>query len=188
MSGLRSDAEQNRVRILEVAREALAVSGDATLKSIATKAGVGQGTLYRHFPTREALVLAVYRQDVSELVDAAPALLAEHDPWEALRLWLERLGVFGRIKHGVAGVLQAATRADLAGEHYGPVMEAIERLLGACKAAGLMRPDVAAEELLLLVSFLWRGDREPGWEDRSRHMLEIVMDGLRHPRVPSSRP
>jgi AcrR family transcriptional regulator len=75
-TALRSDAEHNRARILRAAREALAASGDFAMNAVARQAGVGQGTLYRHFPTREALVLAVYRQDVAELVDAAPVLLA----------------------------------------------------------------------------------------------------------------
>ncbi len=178
---LRSDAEQNRARILDVARAALAAAGDVTLNSIAKQAGVGQGTLYRHFPTREALVLAVYRQDVGELVDAAATLLAEHEPWEALRLWFDRLATFGRIKHGLAGVLHAATRADLSSEHYQPVIDAIDRLLHACQADGGMRADVDAEEVLMLVSFLWHSDTDTDWQRRSQHMLRIVLDGLRCP-------
>ncbi|HEX4212514.1 MAG TPA: TetR/AcrR family transcriptional regulator [Candidatus Dormibacteraeota bacterium] len=177
----RVDAEQNRTRILEVARNALASSSDVALHSIAKRAGVGQGTLYRHFPTREALVLAVYRQDVGELIDAASALLAEHEPGEAMRLWFDRLAAFGRVKHGLAGVLREATRASLSDEHYRPVVEAIEQLLSAGQDSGLLRPDVDAEEVLLLVSFLWRGDQDDGWDGGARHMLRIVLDGLRAP-------
>ena len=88
---MRSDAEQNRARILAAAAAALAESSDATLNSIARRAGVGQGTMYRHFPNREALLLAVYRQDVQAVIDAAPALLAAHPPAEALRQWFGRL-------------------------------------------------------------------------------------------------
>jgi hypothetical protein len=104
--------------------------------------------------------------------------LDTHQPWQALRLWLDHLAAFGRIKHGLADVLHAATRADLAGEHYQPVIDAIGRLLRACQDAGRVRPDVDADELLLLVSFLWRDDRNAGWEERSRRMLRIVLDGL----------
>jgi AcrR family transcriptional regulator len=178
-TALRSDAEHNRARILRAAREALAASGDFAMNAVARQAGVGQGTLYRHFPTREALVLAVYRQDVAELVDAAPVLLAGHEPAQALRLWLDRLAAFGRVKHGLPGVLHAATRADLSREHYGPVIDAISQLLRAGQQAGAIRPDVDAEEVLLLVNFLWTGDQDAGWEQRSRHMLQIVLDGLR---------
>lgn len=178
---MRSDAEQNRARILEVARAALAASSDASLNSIAKRARVGPGTLYRHFPSREALMLAVYRQDVRELVDTAPALLAEHPPFEALRLWFGRLASYGRIKHGLAQILDAVTSADLAGETYGPVVDAITLLLDAGKEAGTIRPDVDADEVLLLVGFLWRIDADADWDARSRHMLGLVMDGLRRP-------
>jgi AcrR family transcriptional regulator len=175
----RSDARHNRTRILAAARETLAASGDFAMNAIARRAGVGQGTLYRHFPTREALVLAVYRQDVGELVDAATTLLAAHEPERALRLWLARLADFGRVKHGLPRVLHAATRADLSGEYYGPVIDAIAALLSAGQAAGTIRADVTAADLLLLVNFLWTGDRDAGWEHRCRHLLEIVLDGLR---------
>jgi AcrR family transcriptional regulator len=176
---MRSDAEQNRARILEAARTALAESADASLNSIAKLAGVGPGTLYRHFPNREALMLAVYREDVRQLVEAAPALLAAHPPAEALRLWLGRLAPYGRIKHGLAQILDAATSADLAGESYGPVVGAITLLLDAGKDAGTVRPDIDADELLLLVGFLWRIEPGPDWDARSRHMLGLVMDALR---------
>jgi AcrR family transcriptional regulator len=175
----RADAEQNRARILGVAREELARSGDVTLKSIARKADVGQGTLYRHFPTREALVLAVYRHDVEELVGAADELLAEHEPWEALRLWFDRLADFGRVKHGLAEVLHAATRESLSAEYYQPVVDAIARLLHAGRRAGQVRADVDAADVLLLVGFLWRADQGDDWDHRSRHLLRIALDGLR---------
>ena len=178
-STMRSDAEQNRARILDVARTALTASSDASLNSIAKLAGVGPGTLYRHFPNREALLLAVYRQDVRELIDVVPDLLAEHPPVTALRLWIERLAAYGWIKHGLADAMQAATRADLAGEHYGLVIAAITLLLDAGKAAGELRSDIDADELLLLVSFLWRTDLGTDGEARSRHLLDLVLDGLR---------
>src|ERR1700746_127892 len=98
---LRADAQLNRERILEAARDALTASGDASLNSIAKKAGVGPGTLYRHFPNREALVLAVYRYDVQRLVDAAPGLLEHHAPLAAVRIWFERLTGYLRLKHGL---------------------------------------------------------------------------------------
>ncbi|MER7751955.1 TetR family transcriptional regulator [Kitasatospora sp. NPDC097643] len=174
----RTDAERNRTLILEVARDALARSGEVTMKSIAQQAGVGQGTLYRHFPTREALVLAVYRHDVGELVDAAKDLLAEHEPAEALRLWFDRLAAFGRVKHGLAGVLHAATRRDLSATYYQPVVDAIDRLLHAGRQAGQVRADVDAADVLLLVSFLWRADQDEDWDRRARHLLRIALDGL----------
>jgi AcrR family transcriptional regulator len=175
---MRSDAEQNRARILAAAVAALAESSDATLNSIARRAGVGQGTMYRHFPNREALLLAVYQQDVQAVIDAAPALLARYPPAEALRRWFDRLASYGRIKHGVAQAVEAATRADLSSAWYGPVTGAITQLLEAGQAAGQIRVDVDAGEVLLLVGFLWRLDND-GWEKRAAHLLDLVMDGLR---------
>jgi len=174
----RSDAEQNKARILEVASTALSASSDATLQSIAKLAGVGQGTLYRHFPTREALLVAVYRQDVEELIDAAPSLVAAHPPLEALRRWLDQLAAYGRIKHGAAEAVHAATRADLSSEYYDKTTAVMTLLLDAGKKAGVVRPDIDADELLLLVGFLWRLDNTD-WEARAHHLLDLVMDALR---------
>src|ERR1700742_1674988 len=145
---MRSDAALTRRRTLSAAVTALGESSDATMNSIAKRAGVGQGTMYRHFPNREALLLAVYRQDVQAVIDAAPALLGQYPPDQALRRWFGRLASYGRIKHG------------------------------AGQAAGQIRGDVDADEVLLLVGFLWRLDND-GWEKRAAHLLDLVMDGLR---------
>lgn len=174
----RADAERNRSRILDAARASLAESGDASMQSIAKRAGIGQGTLYRHFPTREALVLEVHRHDVAELVGAAPALLAQHPPRQALRLWLDRLAVYGQIKRGLAGALHTATYRQLAGEGYGPVIGAISMLLGAGQEAGMIRDDIEAEEVLLLVGFLWRIETDAAWAERTGRLLDLVMHGL----------
>jgi AcrR family transcriptional regulator len=184
---LRADAQHNRDRILEAARDAFTASGDASLNSIAKKAGVGPGTLYRHFPNREALVLAVYRHDVQQLVDAAPALLEQHPPWQALRLWFDRLAYYGRIKHGLADVLHSITSDDLVGETYGPVVAAITLLLRACEEAGDIRPAVDPDDVLLMLGFLWRLDPSDDSEARASRMLDLVMDGLRagKPRRPN---
>ncbi len=176
---LRADAQQNRQRILETAREAFAASGEASLNSIAKKAGVGPGTLYRHFPSREALVLAVYRYDVQKLADSAGELLAEHPPLEALRLWFDRLAYYGMIKHGLADVLHSATSDGLAGETYGPVIGAITSLLTACAADGSVRPGIYPDDVLLLLGFLWRIDPGPDAAARATRMLNLVVDGLR---------
>lgn len=175
---LRADAQQNRERILEAAREAFAQSGEASLNSIAKKAGVGPGTLYRHFPNREALVLAVYRYDVQKLADSAPELLASHQPLQALRLWCDRLAHYGLIKHGLADVLHSATSDGLAGETYGPVIGAITVLLGACEQDGSIRPGIDPDEVLLLLGFLWRIDPGPDAAARAKRLLDLVMAGL----------
>jgi AcrR family transcriptional regulator len=184
----RSDAEKNRARILVAAGELLAISGDASMQSIKKRAGVGQATMYRHFPSRESLVLTLHRNAVHELVECAPTLIQEHPPVEALRMWFDRLASYGRIKHGLAGALHSVMRAQLADEGYGSVVDAVAQLLDACKNAGAIRPDVDAEEVLLLVGFLWRIDSDPDWETRSSRMLDLVMDGLRVPASGPARP
>ncbi|GAB6898845.1 TetR/AcrR family transcriptional regulator [Kineosporia succinea] len=163
---------------MEVARAALTRSSDAALNAIAKEAGVGQGTLYRHFPTREALLVEVYRTDLRDLLDAAPGLLREHAPDVALRRWLDRLAAYGRIKHGAAQAVRAATRADLSAEYYAETVATIGLLLTAGQDAGSLRPDTDAEDVLLLVGFLWRVPNED-WEARTALLLDVVMDGLR---------
>jgi AcrR family transcriptional regulator len=175
---LRADARQNRERILEVARDALAASPDASLNAIAKAAGVGPGTLYRHFPNREALVLAVYRHEIQQLVDLAPALLDRHPPLVALRRWFDRLAHYGRIKHGLADVLHAAMTDSVFSETYGPMVGAIDRLLRAGEAAGDVRQGIDAEEVLLLMGFLWRIEPGREGEARAERLLDLVIDAL----------
>jgi AcrR family transcriptional regulator len=176
---LRADAQQNRQRILEAAREALAASADASLNSIAKNAGVGPGTLYRHFPNREALVLAVYRYDVQQFADAASKLIADHPPIEALRLWFDRLAHYSMIKHGLADVMHSATSDGLAGETYEPIIGAITELLQACTEDGSIRTGPDPDDVLLLLGFLWRIDPGPGADARAARLLDLVVDGLR---------
>jgi AcrR family transcriptional regulator len=175
---LRSDAQQNRERILEVARDALAASPHASLNSIAKAAGVGPGTLYRHFPNRQALVLGVYRQEIGQLVALAPTLIARHPPLTALRLWFGRLAHYGRIKHGLADVLHAAMNDRVLRETYGPMVGAIDLLLRSCEASGKIRDGVDAEDVLLLMGFLWRIVPGRAGEARAERLLDLVIDGL----------
>ena len=183
----RADAQQNRERILEVARDALAASPHASLNSIAKAAGVGPGTLYRHFPSREALVLALYRHEIQQLVDLAPALVAQHPPLTSLRLWFERLAHYGRIKHGLAHVLHAAMNEGVLRETYGPMVGAIDLLLRACEASGSIRKGIDAEDVLLLMGFLWRIEPGRDGEARVKRLLALVMIGLQRERQPRGR-
>jgi AcrR family transcriptional regulator len=172
----RTDAERNRQRLLEVARSALEDSGETSMQSIAKAAGVGKGTLYRHFPTREALLLEVYASDFERLIGTAGALLREHRPGRALRLWLDELAVFGRKKHALADVLDSATRADLHNAQYDRIIDAIAALLDAGKDAGELREDIKPDEVLPLVSFLWQLDTRH--DPRIPHLLDLVTDGI----------
>ncbi|WP_419995669.1 TetR/AcrR family transcriptional regulator [Streptomyces boninensis] len=174
----RADAADNRARIIRVAGEVLGGGGEIRLNAIAKQAGVGQGTLYRHFPTREDLLSEVYRADVEALVAAAPALLAEHDPATALARWFDRLVEYARVKRGVLAAVEAAVWQDLSAHSLGPMGKALTTLLDAGKAAGVVRPDVDARDITLLVGYLTRLE-EDEWDARARHVLTIVLDGLR---------
>ena len=110
----RSDAQQNREHILRIAHEAFAEDGAVSLNSIAKRAGIGAGTLYRHFPTREALILAVYRHDVQRLVDSVSDVLAKNPPLQAFRVWFQTLADYVRLKHGLPPIAAALAIATIA--------------------------------------------------------------------------
>jgi AcrR family transcriptional regulator len=171
----RSDAQINRDRILQVAHDALAEDAAASLNSIGKRAGVGAGTLYRHFPTREDLILAVYARDVRRLADDVTAVLAEHEPLDAFRVWFERLAAYVRIKHGLGEALNTAAAQAVIAESYAPVNAAVGALLDACAAAGVMRPELRPPDVVLLMSFLWRAASP----EQAARTLEIAIDGLR---------
>jgi AcrR family transcriptional regulator len=179
----RADAARNRELILDVARVELTAADDinaVTMRSIAQKAGVGQGTLYRHFPTWEDLVLAVYHADVERLVAAAAELTAAHPPREAMRRWLAELAAYGRVKRGVSRVVLAAATRQAISKRWRPVvLEAVQSLLEAGASAGELRSDLDAEDLWPLLGFLWQ---EPLPEERAELLVAVVLDGLTNPR------
>lgn len=113
-------AAKNREHILNVARDALRESGDASLIGIARRAGVGPGTLYRHFPTREALIAAVYAGDVERLVRSVPQVLVEHAPLDAFRVWFRTLADFVQLKRGLGDALRAPGLREVVNGAYAP--------------------------------------------------------------------
>jgi AcrR family transcriptional regulator len=177
-ASLRADAAGNRARIITAARAAIADGGEVKLNAIARQAGVGQGTLYRHFPTRDDLLAEVYREDVGELVDAAPALLATHAPLTALARWLDRVADYARVKRGVFAAVEAGVSQDLAAHSLGPIGDALTGLLDAGKADGTIRRDVDARDVILLIGYLTRLEQAE-WDARARHLLQVILDGLR---------
>ncbi|WP_020664338.1 TetR/AcrR family transcriptional regulator [Amycolatopsis benzoatilytica] len=174
----RADARENRERIVEIAREAVAGEGELRLNAVAKLAGVGQGTLYRHFPTREDLLAEVYRQEVDELVALAPELLAAHEPVEALSRWFDRIIEYARVKRGVFAALETAVWKDLSERSHGPLGDAVTLLLDAGKDAGTVRPGVDARDLFILMGYLTRLD-EDEWDPRARHLLDVLLNGIR---------
>jgi len=174
----RADAIENRARIVEAARSVMATSDELKLNAVAKQAGVGQGTLYRHFPSRGALLAEVYRTEVDELVANAPALLTKHEPFQALALWFDRVADYARVKREVLAAVEAAVWRDLSTHSLGPIGDALTLLLDAGKADGTIRPDVDARDVVLLIGYLSRLD-EVEAQTRARHLLSIVLDGLR---------
>lgn len=173
----RADAERNRSHLIGVAREALRADPTTTMQSIARLAGVGQGTIYRHFPNRETLLAEVYRDDFHLLIASARGLATRPDQQGALRSWLDELAVFGYQKHSLATVLDAALRQQLHDEQMVEIIQAIDELLEAGRRAGELRSDVTAVDLLALVAFLWQ--LGPAAAAQVPHLLDIVLDGLR---------
>jgi AcrR family transcriptional regulator len=176
---LRTDAAKNREHILRIAHDAFAESGDASLNTIAKRAGVGPGTLYRHFPTREALILAVYYHDMKRLVESVPEVLANNEPLDAFRAWFHRLADYVRVKHGLGQALHSAAVQDAINETYTPVVTAVAQLIDACVAAGSMRTGLDADDVLLLMGFMWRVDAGPDGKKQAARLMELVIDGLR---------
>jgi AcrR family transcriptional regulator len=179
--GRRSDAVHNREAILSAARLALTESADVSLNAVAKRAGVANATLYRHFPTREALILSVYREEVRRLVEAADELLAELDPAEALEAWVSALAQYAMTKRGLASALQAATSptTEMFPDVYEPIVGALERMLRAAVDAGVVRPGVRADEVILLLAGLFQIDPDSDWRAQSVRLYQLALVGLR---------
>ncbi|MFJ5262014.1 TetR/AcrR family transcriptional regulator [Streptomyces sp. NPDC088387] len=177
----RSDAQRNRERILAVALDELTRCPTVPLSLIAKKAGVGQGTFYRNFPDREALVLELYRHEMQQVADAAEELLCTRPPERALREWLDRLARFAMKKAGIAEAIRQATSTPGARAKPGhtPLTDAAELLLRTNEKAGTIRPGITADDLILAISGLWAVDPESDWQPRAERLLDLVVRGLR---------
>ena len=160
----------------------LTIDPASSLNSIAKAAGVGAGTLYRHFPTRESLVLALYRKEIASLVALAPSLLARHSPVQALRLWCDRFVKFGKMKYGVADIVHAATTAQ---DHYEPMLGAVRQIIEACERSGDIPVGTDPEDVLVLLGLLWRIPPSAAGEERVKRLLALAFRGLeiRHPSM-----
>ena len=174
---VRADARENRNRVLAAARHAFSESADASMNHIAQLAGVGPGTLYRNFPNREALILAIYQDDVARLVETVPALLEARPPVDALRAWTLSLVTAMRKKHGLGDALSQAAHQSAAERTYQPVIDAITALLDAGRSDGSIRPDADPADYLMLTGSLWRAVDHS--QARPERMLDLILDGLR---------
>jgi AcrR family transcriptional regulator len=180
---LRADAQRNRDRLLDVAVRAFSQDGpDVTLDVIAKTAGVGIGTLYRHFPTREALIEATYRNELARLCDAVADLLETMPPDEATRTWMDRFVDYMTTKRGMADALRAviASGGDPYAQSRDRLIAAITSLLDAAAAAGTVRSDVEPGDVLATLGGVSLAAGEPAQRDQARRLLNLLMDGLRY--------
>ena len=180
----RADAVRNRERVLEAAKAVFSAGGpDASLEAVARRAGVGIGTLYRHFPTREALFEAVYRREVEQLADLAEQLKSEASPAEALRRWLRSNVEFVATKKGMSAALALAANSssELSAYSFERLTKAVGALLDRAVAAGEIRADISPEDLLrALVGMCYMHD-QPGWQASVLRLVDVFVDGLCRP-------
>jgi AcrR family transcriptional regulator len=177
----RADAQRNRDRLLEAARTVFSAGGpEASLETVARTAGVGIGTLYRHFPTREALFEAVYRHEVQQLADLAERLQKEKRPIEALRRWMHSIVKFVATKKGMSSALALAIAkdSDLVSDSSERLIRAIGALLERAIEAEEIRGDVSAEDLLRTVVGICYTHDQPGWQKNVLRLVDIFIDGL----------
>jgi AcrR family transcriptional regulator len=178
----RADAQRNSDSLLEAAKTVFGTSGvDAPAKEIADLAGVGVGTLYRHFPQRSDLVKAVFQREVDACADAAPALMAAHKPGPALTKWLHRYTEFLATKRGLATALHSGDPAfDALPDYFmGRLGPALDSLLEAAAATGEIRTDITARDLLYAVANLCLPAADEGVA-YSQRMVALLIDGLRY--------
>jgi AcrR family transcriptional regulator len=179
---LRADAQRNLDSLLEAAKAVFGTSGvDAPAKEISDLAGVGVGTLYRHFPQRSDLVKAVFQREVDACADAAPALIAAHEPGVALAKWLHRYTEFLATKRGLGAALHSGDPAfdALPGYFMQRLGPTLGSLLEAATATGEIRADISAKELLHAVAHLCQPGPDEGLA-YSRRMVALLIDGLRY--------
>jgi AcrR family transcriptional regulator len=180
---LRADAQRNRDKLLAAATEAFAEEGeDVALEAIAARAGVGIGTLYRHFPNRDALIVAAYEHEVDALCAAAADLLAALPADEALRAWADRFADYMATKRGMGNALRAAAASDtpLFAVTRERILGALRLLLDAGAQAGTLRADVDPTDVMRVISGIWYLPSGPEWRDDVGRMLGLVIDGLRY--------
>jgi AcrR family transcriptional regulator len=178
----RADAVRNRERVLEAAKAVFSAGGpEASLEAVARHAGVGIGTLYRHFPTREALFEAVYRREVEQLGELAEQLKSAKDPVDALRRWLRSNVEFVATKKGMSAALALAVQSgsELHAFSFERLTKAIGSLLDRAVAAGQMRSDISPEDLLRAFFGMCYMHDQPGWQSTALRLLDVFVDGLR---------
>lgn len=177
----RADAVRNTEAVLEAAKAAFAEAGvDAPMRDIAARAGVGVGTIYRHYPQRSDLIIAVFRRELDATAAEADRLASEHPPAEALRLWADSLARFVATKQGFASALHSGdpAYAPLPTQFLGVLAPRVQKILEAGAANGTLRADVRAEDLIHALIRLADTTHPADTDDRARRMTGVLLDGL----------
>jgi AcrR family transcriptional regulator len=188
---LRADAQRNREKLVKAAGLAFSQHGiDTSLEEIAERAGVGIGTLYRHFPTREHLVEVIYRREVEALCQAADDLAKKHPPDVALAEWMQRFVDYIAAKRGMANSLKLllASNSEFFAEASGKIPAALQRLVDAAITQGSIRADIESSDLLQALSGIYGAPQTPDWRERSRRLVTLLMDGLRWGAIKADAP
>ena len=179
---LRADAQRNREKLLSAAIDAFAEQGqNVALEAVAARAGVGIGTLYRHFPNRDALCVAAYRNEVDALCAAAAELLETLPADQALRAWTERFADYVATKRTMGDALRSAAGSDspLFAETRARILGALRLLIEAGAAAGSLRADVDPKDVLRVINGIFYLPEGPEWRADVGRMLDLIIDGLR---------
>jgi len=182
---LRADAERNRARLLDAARAAFASGPEpVTLEQIARDADVGIGTLYRHFPTREALVEALYRKELADLCASVASLLAAQPPEQALRAWMDRFADYVTAKQEMADALRALFTSGTmtVSEAREQLTAALQEILDAGVRSGTLRDDVRAEDIVATIVGMFAATARVGGREQLQRMLDLLMDAIRGDR------
>ena len=186
---VRADAQRSLDALLVAAKDVFATTGvDAPVREVADKAGVGLGTLYRHFPQRAGLIAAVFRREIDACADIAPVLANALGPFDALASWMQRYAAFIGTKRGLAKALHSGDPAfdALPGYFDRRLRPAVQTLLDAAGVAGAVRADVDADELLCAVASLCMSAHNAG-PGRAERMVALLVDGLRYGATPGER-
>jgi AcrR family transcriptional regulator len=182
----RADAQRNRERLIDAAKTAFAELGaEVSLEEIARRADVGIGTLYRHFPTRDAVIEAVYRREVDQLADAAGSLLKDHAPADALARWMKLSVDYMATKKLIAPVLGSFTggASALFAQSGARLIGALGELLQAARASGDIRADVRDDDIAQAFGGFAYNSATPGWRDSAYRLIDIIVAGIRTPRA-----
>jgi len=177
----RADTRRNRERILVAAAESLTTLGKVSFNTIAKKAEVGVGTVYRHFPTPQALILAVYQHEVRHLVDVVPSLLETHNPEQAFRTWTtDHLARYMMTKRGLASALRTTrmSHGELPANAYEAMVAAVSTLVEANVDAGTVRADLDPETVLRGLGGLLYLDPGGDWRSQAASLTDLLWRGM----------